>query len=187
VVTSFLLGIEKKIDFIAGFSGSRQTSLAVMRGEADLVAFTFESILNRIEAGDLRPLLQVSDQQISPHHSLKGVPILGGEKGLAVKLAATLGRNVAEAEADTMVLCNLIGSGTFVAAPKGLELGLFQCLEKGLYDTLSDPAFKEACAAANRSLHVVRADAALANLKTVAKRSEKFLPIIREAIKKVRE
>ena len=64
-VVSNLLSLD--VRHIAGFSGSRAASLAAVRGEVDFVAYTFESILDRIESGDLRLVLQVADTRVSPH------------------------------------------------------------------------------------------------------------------------
>lgn len=184
-VTSFLLGIDH--EFIAGYPKGRAAQLAAVRGEIDLVAFTFESILNLIEAGDLRPMLQVSVKRISPHPSLEGVPLLGGDVGLAATRAAELGRDVEKAKADAMGLARLLGGGRLVAAPVGLNEDLFRCLEQGLHEALTDPAFKAASAAAKRSLDVARADVARADIQTASEAAKKFIPIVRRSIKKAGE
>ncbi len=182
-ISSFLLGIQP--EFVTGFKGSRGSSLAAIRGEVDCVALTFESILDRIEAGDLRPLLQISEEPIASHPSL-GVPLLGGEQGLAVRRARELGRNVEEAKTDTKALVSLIGAGRLIAAPPGLEESLFRCLEQGLYATLTDSSFIVAAVTAKRSLEVARAEEVRMDLQTAIARAEKFIPIIQEALKKVR-
>ncbi len=184
-VTSFLLGLD--VEFVVGFAGNRAAGLAATRGDVDLVAYNFESILDQIEAGDLRPLLQISTDLISPHPSLKGVPLLGGDKGLAARRAGELGKDVEEAKEDANALAGLIGAGIVIAAPLGLEESLFRCLEQMLYKTLTDPAFEKAAAVANRSLDVARSSVAHSEIQATAKRVEKFLPIVQEAIRKVRE
>ena len=186
-ITSSLLGIEESIEYIAGYAGSNEAALAVVRGEVDFVAQSFESVLNLIESGDFRPLLQVSAERISPHPALDGVPLLAGDEGLAVQRAAALGRDVEEAKADAEALAALVGAGRLIAAPLGLEQGLFECLEQGLFEALTDPEFEAAAAAADRSLDVARADVAQADLQAAAQKAEKFLPIVQEAIRKVRE
>jgi tripartite-type tricarboxylate transporter receptor subunit TctC len=170
-------------EFVTGFPGSREKTLAAMRGEVDVVSFTFESLLDRVEAGDLRPLLQISHEPISSHPSLAGVPVLAGDQGLAAQRAAEAGRNVEEATADALALTNILGAGVLVVAPPGLEAGLFRCLEQQLHETLTDPDFKTA---AGRSLDIAGAAAAQAEIQTAAGRTAKFVPIVREAIKKVR-
>ncbi len=64
--------------------------LAAIRGEVDLIANNFESLLQWVESGDLRPILQISDERMSPHKALDGVPTLGGEMGWAARRAARL-------------------------------------------------------------------------------------------------
>lgn len=184
-VTASLLGIDAR--FIAGFAGSRETSLAAMRGEVDLSAFTFESILDRVEAQDLRPILQISAKTISPHASLEGVPLLCGEAGLVGGRAAQLGRDARQTEADAQALVNLSQTGLLVAAPPRMDEGLFQCLEQRLHETLTSPAFQAAAARANRSLDVGRAAEAQAYIESAAEQTVRFMPAVREAINKIRE
>ena len=183
-VTSSLLGIEA--DFVAGFPGSRESSLAAIRGDVDLVSHTFDSVRDRIEAGQLRPLLQASTERISSHSSLNDVPLLGGDEGLAARRAAELGRDVQKAKADVESLSGVVGAGRLVAAPPGLEESLFRCLEENLYQALTDPAFEAAAARAGRSLDIARAAVARADIQVAEKEVERFIPIIREAIGKVR-
>jgi tripartite-type tricarboxylate transporter receptor subunit TctC len=182
-VVSFLLGINA--DFVAGYTGSRQVVLAAMRGEVDLIDSTYDSFLDLFKAGELRALLQLTTEPISAHPSLEGVPLLCGDDGLASRRASELGRDVKEARADAAALAGLIGAGRMVVAPLGLEEGLSRCLEQKLYKTLTDPGFNSAAAAARRSLDVARADVAIAEIKAAAKRAERFIPIIKAAIKKV--
>lgn len=82
-VLSAILGFGA--DFVTGFPGSREETLAAVRGEVDLVSVTFDSVVDRIDAGDLRPLLQISSKPISTHSSLAGVPMVAGEQGLAAR------------------------------------------------------------------------------------------------------
>jgi tripartite-type tricarboxylate transporter receptor subunit TctC len=184
-VTADLLGINT--EFIAGFGGSRETSLAVVRGDIDMAGFTFESILDRIEAQDLRPVLQISAERISPHASLEGVPLLGGDKGLAARRAAELGRDARKRQDEALALSGLTGMGLLVAAPPRMDESLFQCLDRKLHEALTDPAFQAAAAGANRSLDVGRAFEAQADIEAAAKQAEMFVPIIRETINKIRE
>jgi len=172
--------------FLSGFPGSRQTSLAVMRGDADLISNSFESILDRIEAGDLRPLLQISASPIADHPSLEGVPLLGGERGLAALFARERGVEPAEARADARGIINLVGAGRLVVAPRGLPPELFACMEEGLHEALGAPELVEAATAARRSLDTARADKTAAELRSVKERSSFFLPILRRALESAR-
>jgi len=183
-VSAFLLGA--RVEMVAGYSGNRSASLAAVRGEVDLVCFNFDTILDMIVGGDLRPLLQLSAERISAHACLEGVPLLCGEKGLAARQAAKLGKAIQEAVADARGLTDLIGAGRLVVAPPRLEAQLFQCLAKYLHETLTDPAFQAAAARMNRSLDPASADVARNEILTAAEKVKKFTPLIRKSMQQVR-
>ncbi|MBM3790207.1 MAG: hypothetical protein FJW35_07620 [Acidobacteria bacterium] len=183
-VAAFLLGI--RAEFIAGYPGSRETSLAVMRGEVDLAAFTFESVQDRVDARDLRPILQISTTGVSAHSCLQGVPLLGGPEGLAVRRAIELRRDPRHAEEDADALIGLTRTGILVAAPPGLEDVLFRCLEESLHETLADPAFQAAAARARRSLDIGRADEAETDLRAAEGAAARFVPVIRDVMSRMR-
>jgi tripartite-type tricarboxylate transporter receptor subunit TctC len=184
-VVANLLGINA--EFIAGFAGSRETSLAAIRGEVDLSAFTFESVLDRLIAQDLRALLQISPKRISPHELLNDVALFCGEAGIARRRATELARDPLQTEEDAIALTKLLGAGLLVAAPSGLNEKLFHCLEQNLNDALTDREFQAAAAKANRSLDVGKAEEALAEIRSTGAQAERFIPMIQEAIKKIRE
>ena len=183
-LTSHLLGIP--VEMVAGYSGSRSALLAALRGEVDLVAYNFESILGHIENGDIKPLLQVSDEPIARHPALKETPVLGGPDGLATKRAHDLGREVLEVRADVTVLSALIGAGRLIVAPPGMEEGLCTCLKEALHRTLTADAFQAAMAAANLSLDIAPAETVEAEFRSISQRVEKFIPIIQDSISKAR-
>jgi tripartite-type tricarboxylate transporter receptor subunit TctC len=184
VVSAHLLGIQA--EFITGFAGSRETSMAVVRGEVDLSSFTFESILERIEAQDVRPLLQTTMTRISPHASLDGIALLCGDQGIAARRAAELGRDGRQVEADAVALTRVIEAGLVVAAPPRLDGSLARCLEDRLHDALTDPSFRAAASRARRSLDVGRAAEALIELRSAASEAERFLPLVRDTIRRIR-
>jgi tripartite-type tricarboxylate transporter receptor subunit TctC len=184
VLTSHLLGIEA--EYIAGFPGSNSTVMAALRGEIDLVSHTYQSVLPAIEEGDLKPLLQISAERILPHSSLDGVPLLGGAGGVAAQRAATLGGDIDRARRDADAIISLLGAGILAAAPLGLEGGLHRCLESRLYQVLTDPAFAESAARANRSLDVARGGEALRDVRSAVMESRKFIPVVQAAFRKLR-
>ncbi len=183
-VASHILNIRP--EYVAGFPGSRESSLAVLRGDVDIMSLTFESGLDRIESGDLRPLLQTSAEQISPHPSLEGVALLGGKQGLAARHAAQTGHDVELAIAEAAALIGLVDAGRLIVSPLGLEKNLLRCFERELHDALTDPAFVEVAAAAKRSLDVARGAKAHADVLAAVGQAEKLAPIVRDAIKQVR-
>jgi tripartite-type tricarboxylate transporter receptor subunit TctC len=179
-----LLGIP--LVFIAGYPGSREISLAIIRGEVDLSTNNFESILDRIEAGEIRPLLQVTDEPISSHPSLAGIPVLGGEGGLAAGRAAATGRSRQEILEMSAAIVGMDGAGRLVAAPPGMEEDLSRCLAENLYGVLTDPRFRESAARMNRSLDTAPAAEARLGLEAASRNMEKLIPVIQEAVMKVR-
>ncbi len=185
VIVSQLLGLDIKC--LAGFLGSRETSMAVMRGEADLGSFTFESALDRIESQDLRVLLQVTEKRIAAHPSLDNAALLGGDKGLAAQRANELGRDARQAQADALTMVRFNAAGLLIAAPPKMNEELSRCLDEKLHESLTDPAFQAAAAKVNRSLDIARGAEAQAGIQGVAAEMEKFIPMIREAINKIRK
>ena len=184
-VGSYLLGVDHEI--VPGYSGSRAGVLAALRGDVDLVSYTFESILDQIEKGDVRPLLQMTGERISPHPSLTDVPLLGGDKGLAVRQAKERGGDAKKVAAEAKALSALIGAGRLIAAPPGLQRDLSTCMENSLHETLTQPEFLAAAAKANRSLDIARGETARNDLMAVTRGMEKFGHVIKEAIRKIRE
>jgi tripartite-type tricarboxylate transporter receptor subunit TctC len=183
-VATHLLGIDTA--YISGFAGSRETSLAVMRGEVELASFTFESVLDRLESRELRVLLQISAKPIAAHGLLDGVPQLCGAQGITARRAAQLGRDPQQSDEDALALTRLTGAGLLVAAPPNLPPELSGCLEQSLYEALNDAELQAAAARARRSLDVGRADEALSDIRGAAQQAERFLPILQAAIGKIR-
>jgi tripartite-type tricarboxylate transporter receptor subunit TctC len=184
VVTSSLLGFES--DFVSGYSGSRESVLACVRGESDLVATTFESVLDHIEAGDIKPLLQISGERIAAHSSLDGVPLLAGDQGLAARRAKELGKDVEQTKSDARALADLLGMGILVAAPRGLDEDLFRCLDEKLNEALTDGAFEKAAVEARRSLDVGKAAEVVKEVAGATLEAQRFVPTVRERIARMR-
>ncbi len=184
VIASHLLGVEAEV--VSGYRGSKAGVLAVQRGDVEIICYSFESILRHIESGDIKPILQVSDEPISAHPALKDVPLLGGSDGLASLRARELGRDPREAELDVDTLMAIIGVGRLIVAPKRLAPDLARCLEHALLETLATPVFKKAATKAKRSFDVGDAETVNASLQVVARRVDVFRQLIQGAIRKVR-
>jgi tripartite-type tricarboxylate transporter receptor subunit TctC len=184
VVGSSLLGM--KVELVSGYGGSRETILGLLRGEADLMSATFESLLNQIESGDVRPILQLDGERVAEHRSLDGVAFLSGDSGLAVGRAAQEGRAKEPITADARLLADFLGTGLVVAAPPGLEKSLFECLEERLHEALTDSGFQAAASEARRSLDVARAAEAQREIESAASEIQRFIPAIQESIDKLR-
>jgi tripartite-type tricarboxylate transporter receptor subunit TctC len=180
-VTASLLSLDTEM--VAGFAGTRSASLAALRGEVDMVSFNFDTISDLVAAGDLRPLLQVSDGPIADHAALRGVPCLAGDAGWAVRRAREGGRDATEAAAAARALVEVMAAGRIVAAPPGLEEGVFRCLEEGLHAALVNPALRQA---AGRTLDVARAEAALAAVRAAGDHATLLVPVVQAAIRRLR-
>ena len=145
-----LLGID--VTYVFGYPGTRESSLGLIRGEFDLGAFTFESIRDRVEAGDLVPLLRISEGGTGPHPSLADVPVLDGTDGLAVRLAAERGEDPERSLARAAALSRLFEAGRLVVAPPGLSPELAECLSDRFAGVMSDPEFRAAAQRARRTV-----------------------------------
>jgi tripartite-type tricarboxylate transporter receptor subunit TctC len=147
-----LLGLEA--DVVAGYDGSLETQLGLIRGEFDLLELPWSSALTPIENGEIRPVVQMTNAPIADHPALAGVPLLGGENGLAVARAEAMGTDIETAQEITSQMIELTQAGRVVVAPSGLPLDITACLEDRLYLALTDPALTNAAAAARRPLDV---------------------------------
>lgn len=171
------------VEAVAGYPGSTEETLAVLRGEVDIMSVNFYSAISEIDAGELRPVLQITETPIADHPVLRGVPVLGGGKGLAVRRA---GDAAGEAENDAAALATLAGAGRLIAAPRGMNDGLRQCMESALLDVLRSPEFAAAAVNARLPLDVAPGSEATRELQRAADKSDAFAGIIRSAIEKLR-
>jgi tripartite-type tricarboxylate transporter receptor subunit TctC len=167
--TAALLGIG--VDLIDGFAGTRSACLAAIRGDVDLVCFNYDTMRDLIASGDLRPLLQVSTAPIVPDKVLKGVPVLGGARGLAV------------ARATANALIHVIGGGRIVVAPAHLPSALAECLSGVLYATLTSAELGPA----GRDFDAATGPAAAAEVQAAALDAPQLVPAVREAMRALRQ
>jgi tripartite-type tricarboxylate transporter receptor subunit TctC len=179
VVTAELLDLN--IELVAGYAGTADSSLAAIRGDVDMIAGNFESLLQWIDSGDLRPILQISDERISPHRSLEAVPTLGGERGWAELRAADRGRAANDARADATALAALLAGARLVVAPLGVDESLATCLQQALSTTLADERLGDLAARAGLALRPGAADEARAAAVAAAEAMQRFAPTMREA------
>ena len=164
-ITAEILGLP--VEFVAGYGGSADSALALMRGDVDLISAGFESMRESLETGELRAILQVSDVQIEDHASLAGVALLAGPEGFAQRRATALGRDPKAADTSARLVIEVTGAGRVVMAPAGLPAPVATCLREALMEALTDPEFIAAAARAGRSLDVASGVEALALLEQV--------------------
>ena len=153
--TAALLGID--VEFVGGFSGSRNACLAAMRGDVDFVCFNFESISDLFKAGDLRPLLQVSVNRIANDRRAqqRARPWRSGWLCCRARTDAWPGQVTAVgAAADGLAM--VMGGGRILVAPAGLPEAIGRCLADAVADVLSSP---ELTASTSRTLDTAPAEA----------------------------
>ncbi|MBN8733930.1 MAG: hypothetical protein J0L64_25565 [Acidobacteria bacterium] len=178
-----ILGL--RFDYIAGYAGSRDEMLALLRGEVDLSSGNFESNQAGFEQGEIRPLLQVSDKPITEHPSFRNVPCLGGPNGWAARRAAALGQDVPAAEAAAAALISLYTPGILAAAPR-LPSELAACLSDRFLDAASSPALAAAAKTTRRTLEIATGKQALQDLAAASRNITRFAPVVRAAFERVR-
>ena len=180
-----LLGIEAT--FLAGYPGTREQSLALIRGKRTSDRSPSSRFSDRIEAGDLRPILQISVEPIAAHPSLRNVPLLGGPDGIAARRAAALGRDAGKIAAQARALSEMTGAGRLIVGPKGLDPALVGCLRETLRAVVSDPAFQATAGTAQRSLDYAPGGEAEASIAAATGEASSFIPILRRSIEKIRQ
>jgi hypothetical protein len=180
-ISGALLGAP--VEVVPGFGGTREASLAAVRGDVDCVCFNFDTIVDLIDANELRPILQVSATAVAEHSSLDAAALLGGVEGQAARYARSRGEEPAQAREMADILTEFMSAGRVIVAPRGLEASVQECLQSRLFEALSDPRLADA---ARSSLDVASADVATASVRAAADRSVALVPIIRSAIRKVR-
>jgi hypothetical protein len=178
--------LDFSVQIVSGYGGSREGILAALRGEVDVISYNFDSIFDQIKNGELRPLLQISDESLSNHPALQGVPVLGGPNGLAATRARSMGRDVDAAEADAHTAAALIGAGRLVVAPLRISSELNSCLAGALNRALTSDALQSIAASANITLDIADAKIARAEFADLREKTDRFIPIIQSAIERIR-
>ena len=150
-----------------------------------MVSYTFESTLDQIENGDMKPLLQIAEDPISDHAALMDVDVLGGPEGVAAQRAIRAGHLPAEVVANVSALIEVNSAGRLIVAPRGMDQELAEFMEEALFETLTNPEFLKAAGKAGRSLNVARGREAQEDLQIAAERMEPFIPVIWKAVEKI--
>lgn len=164
VIASELLHLD--VTYVAGYPGTRESSLGLIRGEFDLAGYTFESMLDRIASGDLGLVAQ-----ISPHPGypiLRGVPVVTGADGLAAQRAVELGQDPVVATRRAAALDRIFQAGRLIVAPPGLEPALARCLRERLAEVAADGSFLAAASKAGRTVEFADPAAIAAELDATA-------------------
>ena len=184
VVTGSLLDVP--VEFVTGYPGTREASLGLLRGEVDAMVAPFDSVLDRIELGDLRVILQLSDAPLAADRALDGVPVLGGADGVAANRARARGLDPAAAQTTATTLVNVLTAGRVVAAPKALPAPLAACLADQLHAAVTDPGFQAAALQAKRRLDFATAEETRAIIRDASAHLDELAPLLERATAQIR-
>jgi len=185
-ITASLLGVEYAL--VTGYVGNAARTLGVVRGEVDIVIHQFDSALPYLDAGELIPLLQLSDpQDRDSDDKLAGVPFLAGEGGVASRRAAASGRTPAQAEREAAALAEILGAGRLVVAPPGVADPLRSCLESVLEKVVNSEEFQAAAKRAQWETHFLDGKAATAAMQSGAEELAHFSTMVRAAVEQARQ
>jgi tripartite-type tricarboxylate transporter receptor subunit TctC len=177
-------------EFIIGYPGSSEISLAIQRGDVDAGSSDIGSTLSSIQARRLVPILQLGRRRSTLVPVLDDVPQLGGEDGLAVRRPELFspspqsGTGSVRARADQLVTFTSLGR--LVVAPRGVPDRLRSCLETAVSSVLEDPGFRASASAANRPLDVASAADVRGELAEASAAFTGLLPAVERAARKAR-
>ncbi|MGD8276726.1 MAG: tripartite tricarboxylate transporter substrate-binding protein [Gemmatimonadota bacterium] len=182
-VVGHLLGIDA--DFVVGYPGSRELTLALVRGDFDAMSISIESVVDVLGADRLTPLLLATSRPLS-HPELDAVPRLRGESGLLRQRPDLFDADPAEADGLAAAIETYLDFGRVIAAPARLAAPLRRCLEQGVIAALRDPALEAAAQRAGRTLDIADASRVRASVAAARAAVARIVPIAAEAARRAR-
>ncbi len=188
-VAAALIGLNYEL--VTGYIGNTARTMAALRGEVDIVFHNFDSARRYVEAGELVPLLQITDpssREMTPVSGklLDTVPVLTGAQGLARQRAEYVGITKKDAETQAMALDSIFAAGRLIVAPRGLPDPMADCLGLSLADVLKDPALKAAAARIGLGIDYRSPQAVHADLSLASRELGRFRDEIADAIDRTR-
>jgi tripartite-type tricarboxylate transporter receptor subunit TctC len=189
-VTASLIGMN--FSLVTGYVGNATRALAVIRGEVDIVLHHFDSARRYVDAGELIPLLQLTEprdgaEDHNPDSALAAVPVLAGSAGLARQRATKTGKTPDQAEREASALASIIGAGRLIVAPPGLPEPLAACLSSVLGEVLTSTDLLVAANRVHLSIAFADRETAYNDLLTGAGEITQFAPLVRTTIDQVRQ
>jgi len=158
-ITMEILGI--KAQFITGHKGSGEAMLAAVRGDGDLVIYTYGSIRKLLKSKQLLPVLLMGDKARNPE--IPDTPT-ATEAGYA------------ELD-DTVAVYRAIGG------PPNIPAERLKYMRDLLWKTMNDEAFVAWAQKAKRDISPMNGEQTEAELATVLKQYDKFKPVLEKYIK----
>jgi len=189
-VIAELLGIEYAL--VTGYVGNSARILALARGEVDVIVQNLDSTRRFIQEGTVKPVLQVTgaqgrDAPETRDPVLAGIPVLGGETGVAQQRARLQGRPVGQVLQRADSLAALVDAGRLIVAPKALPEPIRRCLEAAVGAVLRSPGLQAAAGRAGLGVEPADAADARADIRTAAEALETFAPLVRDAMRRARQ
>ncbi|MDH3444040.1 MAG: tripartite tricarboxylate transporter substrate-binding protein [Deltaproteobacteria bacterium] len=177
VVSAELIGVYKRYKAVTGFKGSRQATMAVIRNEADMGDYNYSSIRDRIDSGDLRPVMSVTPERVGQDNpKMKGVPTI-------FEVLKKTGRENRIEDAKSLTSVDKVAR--VIAAPPGIEPKLLKCMEDKLFAAMNDDGFKAAAKKAKRPIDPANAEELREPLKLAVEGGKKFAPLYKKAVAKI--
>ena len=189
-VTAALLGLDYAV--VTGYVGNSARTMAVLRGEVDIVFHNIDSALRYAEAGELIPLLQVTDPSgkdlsDSARKLLATVPVLAGMDGIAQRQSGVSGKSKEQAGHEATALANIFAAGRLVVAPPELPGPLSDCLGLAFSGVIKSAEFLSAAKRANLRIEFADQQAVSVDISIASQELSQFEPLILTAIKRARQ
>jgi tripartite-type tricarboxylate transporter receptor subunit TctC len=159
-------------EFIVGYESNRETRLAALRGEVDVVSMDLSSGLKRIERNELRPLLQISARGYDH-------PILSPDLPTLLQKAGSISDPHRMRIAQTLL--KLLGSNRLFVAPADLPAPISVCVQNAIAQTLATPSVARALEARAARIDYAHRAQVLADLRAVYAALPELAPIVADA------
>ena len=144
-----LLGIP--IEYVAGYPGSREVILGLLRGDCDITSVDIETFMQMPDLSRARPLLQITPER-SPDPRIASVPHLAGAAGLISTRPDLFAGDPARAHPIAHAIAEYLAFGRLIAGPGGMTPPIRECLNQATAMALTDPGFIDAARRAGRSV-----------------------------------
>jgi tripartite-type tricarboxylate transporter receptor subunit TctC len=172
-VLSHILGIKRK--FLSGYPGSTETVLGAIKGEVDLIEFTFSSVTGAVEAGDIIPIALVGPNV--PDH-----PIFKEKK---IPSVMDIAKMVGADPNDAFGAAQVTAAGRVLAGPNGIPADLANCLGEGIQKAMQHPGFKAIAKGARRPIAPIGAAKARKAMEEASNAARKFKSVWQKAVKEL--
>lgn len=177
--------LQVRCEYLTGFAGSREASLAAVTGSADLVCYQVESILDLIDSGDLRPLLLFGSGPIPSRPALSRLPVIQGDRSFT-HTGPRSSRYLDRHDPIATALDRVIRVGRLVVAPPGLAPRLESCLTHALDRALADPELQASASRASLSVDRLDSKRARAIVSAAVDAAPVLAPIVQAAVNRLR-